>query len=228
MNDLRTILLGEQEWIFLLECAVRASIMFCTVLLLFKFTGKKEVRQFSILELVVLIGLGSALGDPMFYDDVGILPATVAMSIVLLFYRIANTLTNKEPKLAEWLEGGVETVLIDGKIDPKALEREGWSVDDFFGDLRTAHIEHLGQVRAAHIEVDGELSIFFFKDPEVLAGLPIAPGLLKQHVKATELDQRPASCVRCGNTITGPEIPVNCPICAHDRWLPSSSSVRVV
>ncbi len=227
MNDLRTILLGDQQWIFLLECAFRATFMIIMILLLFKITGKKEVRQFSVLELIVLIGLGSALGDPMFYDDVGILPALVAITVVLILYRVMNSWTNRAPKVGEWLSGKVVTVFSDGKIDRNALQHEGWSVEEFFGDLRVAHVEHLGQVKAAHVEVDGDLSIFFRPDDDVMFGLPIAPEKLKDPCSAELIPAGPMSCGRCGNTLIGERKHTLCPNCGSHEWLSASNSKRV-
>lgn len=84
MSDLHTLFLGEDHtWIFLLECALRAALMFVIGLAIMKLSGKKEVRQFSVLELLVIIGLGSALGDPMIYTDSPVLPSAVAMGTVL-------------------------------------------------------------------------------------------------------------------------------------------------
>lgn len=70
MPDWYTLLLGDGgSAAFIAECALRAVLMFMGTLALIKLTGKKEVRQFSLLELLVIIGLGSALGDPMIYSD---------------------------------------------------------------------------------------------------------------------------------------------------------------
>lgn len=49
--------------------------MFTILLLTLKLAGKRGVKQLSIFETVIIIALGSAAGDPMFYEDVGIVPA---------------------------------------------------------------------------------------------------------------------------------------------------------
>ena len=57
MDDWQRILIGDdRSWTFLLETAGRSVFMCVVLLLLFKLTGKKEVRQFSVLELIVIIG----------------------------------------------------------------------------------------------------------------------------------------------------------------------------
>jgi len=227
MNDWQRILIGDgRSWTFLLETAARSAFMCVVLLLLFKLTGKKEVRQFSVLELIVIIGLGSAAGDPMFYRDVPLLPAVIAIFVVLLLYRLMNQWTNRAPRVGEWVEGKVVKVLENGVVDREALNEEGLSLDEFFGDLRTHHVEHLGQVKAAHVEVDGDLSVFFQMDEDVLPGLPIHVGWSNELIPYDQLASGPASCGTCGNTEeTRPY--GKCAKCGTDGWLPAASFKRM-
>ena len=61
--------------IFILEVIFRSTVMFTILLLTLKLAGKRGVKQLSVFETVIIIALGSAAGDPMFYEDVGIMPA---------------------------------------------------------------------------------------------------------------------------------------------------------
>ena len=68
--DWERIVIHDFPWVYLGEVAFRTVFMFLVVLAALTVSGKREVRQLSIYELVLVIGLGSAAGDPMFYDDV--------------------------------------------------------------------------------------------------------------------------------------------------------------
>ncbi|WP_278022113.1 hypothetical protein [Flavobacterium ginsengisoli] len=61
---------------FILEVIFRSTVMFTILLLTLKLAGKRGVKQLSVFETVIIIALGSAAGDPMFYEDVGIIPAS--------------------------------------------------------------------------------------------------------------------------------------------------------
>ena len=93
--DWQTLLLGKDEWSFLLEAAFRSAIMFIIILLSLRFLGKRGITQLSVFELGVIIGLGSAAGDPMFYKEVGLLPGLVVFIIVVSFYKFVTYLVNK-------------------------------------------------------------------------------------------------------------------------------------
>ena len=85
--DWYEIFFGKEEMSFFLEIAFRTVVMFLVVVIGLNFTGKRGVKQLSVFEMVMIISLGSAAGDPMFYKEVGLLQAVVVFAVVLLFYR---------------------------------------------------------------------------------------------------------------------------------------------
>lgn len=227
MSDLHTLFLGEDHaWTFLLECALRAALMFVIALAIMKLSGKKEVRQFSVLELLVIIGLGSALGDPMIYTDSPVLPSAVAMGTVLFCYWALNKWTNRAPKLERFIEGRVTRVLHEGVVDRSALEAEGLSVAEFFGDLRVLHVEHLGQVKSAYVEIDGEVSVFFREPEQTWPGLPLASELLAHPAPLRTLPRSPCCCVHCGLQVQQTDQHI-CPNCGTDTWVPALQGKRI-
>jgi len=225
MSDWHTLFLGaDNTWLFVLECAMRAVIMFVAVLFLFKLTGKREVRQFSVLELIVVIGLGSALGDAMIYTDSPILPSVVAMLVVLLCYWIMNKWMNHSRSLEKLIEGEVIRVFANGVVDTAALKKEGMTVHEFYGELRVHHVEQLGQVKSAYVEIDGELSVFFLPDEEVGYGLPIAPEFLRSQEGITDGQ---VACCGCGTLKEQPFLGMNCERCGAGRWVRTSNAKRI-
>jgi hypothetical protein len=42
---------------------------------------------------VIIIALGSAAGDPMFYEEVGIIPPITVFLVIILLYRLVTWLT---------------------------------------------------------------------------------------------------------------------------------------
>src|SRR5215217_7488373 len=88
----KALLLGDQEWGFLPEAAFRSFVMFVIILLSLRLLGRRGVKQLSVFELGVIIGLGSAAGDPMFYKDVGLLAGLVVFVVVLSLYKLVTFL----------------------------------------------------------------------------------------------------------------------------------------
>ncbi|MGI8583969.1 MAG: DUF421 domain-containing protein [Chitinophagaceae bacterium] len=101
----KELMLGGEDWSFLPETVLRSLIMFIVILISLRLLGKRGVKQLSIFELVVIIGLGSAAGDPMFYKDVGILPAIIVFSMVVGLYSLVTYSIGKNKNFEKLIEG---------------------------------------------------------------------------------------------------------------------------
>ena len=145
--DWQTLLLGKDEWSFLLEAAFRSAIMFIIILLSLRFLGKRGITQLSVFELGVIIGLGSAAGDPMFYKEVGLLPGLVVFIIVVSFYKFVTYLVNKNQQFERFVEGNPVAILEDGQILLSNFKKEPLALNEFLAKLRLKSVSHLGQVQ---------------------------------------------------------------------------------
>ncbi len=166
----KELLLGNENWGFLLEVVFRSFIMFCIIVISLRLLGKRGVKQLSVFELVVIIGLGSAAGDPMFYKDVGLLPALIVFIMVVSLYLLVTYLVGKNKKFEHLVEGKSVCLIKDGKFSINNFEKELMAQDEFFAELRLQSVSHLGQVEEAIIETSGQISLFFYSDDEVNTG----------------------------------------------------------
>lgn len=225
--DWKMLLLGGEEWTFLAETILRTLLMFIIILVGLRLLGKRGVKQLSVFELVVIIGLGSAAGDPMFYKDVGILPALMVFSIVVALYSLITYLIGKNKKFEILLEGKPVGLIKGGAFSVENFEKETLGEDEFFAELRMQSVSQLGQVEEAIVESSGNISIFYYPDEEVKYGLPIMPDSLDA---AQEIVQSPGyySCIFCGYTENlKPFEKYVCPVCKKNKWVKSSNKKRI-
>lgn len=218
--DWERIFIHDFPWSYLGEVAFRTLFMFIVLLTALTVSGKREVRQLSIYELVLVIGLGSAAGDPMFYDDVPLASAIVVFTVMMGCYKLATFISDRNKTVRAVLEGKPVYVIEDGCILTQNFKQEDLGQEELFSDLRMEGIEHLGQVRVAILEHNGQLSVFQFTDDDVRKGLPILPNELKKH---SERVQQPGdyACCACGNVHTF-QAPVNefpCEKCGKNSWV---------
>jgi uncharacterized membrane protein YcaP (DUF421 family) len=224
--DWHSLLLGEEEWSFLPEVLLRSAVMFIVALAALRLIGKRGIMQ-GVFELVTIITLGSAAGDPMFYKKVGLLPAMLVFVSIILMYRFTNFLVARYKLIEHLVEGKHVQLIRDKKFVVENFKPEELSKDEILSDLRMSGVKHLGQVDVAYIEASGKMSVFFLPDEKVDFGLPILPELFEQQVtKITEAGIY--SCSYCGHTekIT----PVNehtCTNCKRTEWVESLNEKRV-
>lgn len=227
--DWHRLLFDDQPYGFFIEILFRTTIMFFAVVFVLRMAGKRGIQQLSIFEMVMIITLGSAAGDSMFYKDVGMLHALAVFAVILVLYRLVILLITKSTKIEIILEGKPVYLLKDGKICIDAIDRGDLGADEFFGELRTKSIEHLGQLRYVILEDTGTLSLFYYADDQVRVGLPILPDEYnkKSHIV---LSDGIYACARCGNTQShkATDITVRCDLCDNGEWVRAIDRKRIV
>lgn len=211
---------------FILEVIFRSTVMFIILLLTLKLAGKRGVKQLSVFETVIVIALGSAAGDPMFYEDVGIVPAAIVFLVIIILYRLVTSLTGKSKKFEEFIEGKTECLINEGKFSVATFKKESLAQDEFFSELRIKSIEHLGQIKNAFLETSGEISVFYYEDKDVKHGLPILPSLF--HKKSKTIPNNGIySCTFCGHTENQKSGIAICEVCSKEEWVEAIKTVRI-
>ncbi|WP_052195530.1 DUF421 domain-containing protein [Deinococcus radiopugnans] len=198
--DWQRIWLGDAPPLFLLEIVFRTVVIFVWLLFLLRLTGKRGLAQLSALELVIVIALGSAAGDPLFYPEVPLLHAMLALALVVGFQRVLARLVVRSERVEAFMDGQPVELVRDGVFSMAALERANLSREDLFEKLRAQGVLQLGEVRRAYFEQDGHLTVFRH-DADPPPGLPVAPpwDLEPPSVLDPDLPQQGfVACLDCG------------------------------
>ncbi len=211
---------------FLFEVAFRCVATYLLLLATLRITGRRGVRQLSIFELSIILALGSAAGDTMFYHDTPLLPVVLVFGLVGGMYWLFNRLTEWFPRFSDWLEGTPVLLIEEGRINMKNLDSLNLTQKELFGELRQQQVEHLGQVRRAYMEATGNLSAYFYAPEAAAPGLPIWPERLaqSQHRGAAA---GPHACCTCGHVqALALGQAATCPVCPGRGWVPVCDSKR--
>lgn len=223
----KELLLGAEEWNFLWETMLRTLIMFIVIMTGLRLLGKRGIKQLSVFELVVIIGLGSAAGDPMFYKDVGILPALVVFSLIIGLYKAITYFIGKSKNFEQLVEGPPICLIKNGKFETDNFKKESLGADEFFAELRQQGVSQLGQIEQAIEESSGNISVFFYSGEEVKYGLPIMPGSIDDAVKEIK-EAGYYACIFCGYTKKlNPVKHHTCAECGKDEWVVASNKKRI-
>ena len=200
--------------------------MFMISLIAMRAIGRRGTKQ-GVFELVLIITLGSAAGDPTLYKDAGLLPALTVFLAIVLMYKIVNFLTARNQFLDDLVEGKHARLVKDGRFYVESGELKDLRHDELFEDLRLKGVEHLGQVDKAYIEASGQLSIYFLPDEKVVHGLPVTPELFD--AQEEEIKEKGIySCCYCGNTKEMMPAKQNiCEICENKKWVKAINDRRV-
>ena len=225
--NLKGLLLGSEDWSFLPEMILRTFVMFIIIIVSLRILGKRGVKQLSIFELVVIISLGSAAGDPMLYKDVGLLTALIAFIIIVGVYSLITYMIGKSQRFEMLMEGKSVSLIKNGFFCIDNFSKEALGADEFFSELRMQSVSQLGQIQEAIQESSGSISIFYYPEEDVKYGLPIMPDSLQawhENIK----DEDYYACVFCGYTEQlKPASSHTCPECKKLKWVKASCKKRI-
>jgi uncharacterized membrane protein YcaP (DUF421 family) len=211
---------------YLWEIAVRTIFMFLFLIIVLKFLSKRGVKQLSVFELAILIALGSATGDPMFYHNVPVTHGIAVLVVVIILYRVITSLTARFKLMELVLEGKPKCLLRDGVIDYPMYKKLGLPYDKFFAELRLKGVDQLGQLRTVYLETSGEMSVYYLPDEAVKPGLQIFPEILSNPI-TTVTKQDQYACVHCGQVQHLSQGDTTCSICENNQWTKASAAIRV-
>ncbi|WP_343620257.1 DUF421 domain-containing protein [Acinetobacter proteolyticus] len=219
------IFIYDTSWDLVLEIIVRCFVMFFLILIFLKLSGKRGIRQLSIFEVAIILSLGSAAGDPMFIDEAPIAQAFVVMCTIIVLYRLITWAMMKSKKFEILLEGKPLCIVENGLMVIQDMQKEKYSHDEFFAEMRQQSVEHLGQVKVALLETDGCLSLLFFTKDETKWGLPLFPhDYKKTDYLNTELFY---SCMYCGMTQRLLNLDHECVRCKGKDWTKSLQTPHI-
>lgn len=210
---------------YLLEILLRGFIIYMVVLIALRFTGRRGIKQLSLLELILLITLGSASGDFIFYRYVPVIPVVFVFIAIISFYKFTAYLISKNDKVRSLLEGEPIVLIEDGRFVYENLDIESYSKKEHYAQLRLNNVEHLGQIKRAILETSGDISLYFFPDKDIRFGLPIIPPFKRpaNDIKETGM----YSCMECGNT-KELNTPRKCEVCGHKKWVKAICTKRIL
>ena len=167
------IFLGDLTVELVIEIVLRTAVMYLYTLALVRVLGKRGLGQLSPFELVIIVALGSAVGDPMFYTDVPLAHGIIVITAVVALERTLVKLTERHKNVERLIESVPVLLVRDGVLLADALDKEDLSQNEVFMGLRERRGAP-GEVRRAYLEPSGHISVFKEKSPAAM-GTSILP-----------------------------------------------------
>ena len=177
--DLQRMFFGDYPPLFYAEVAFRITVIYGYTLVLIRWIGARGVAQLSMIEFLLVIAIGSAVGDSLFYPDVPLIPAMLAILLVVVFNKLIDQIILRSARATRVLEGSPQVVVTDGQVHVGKLKKQGISPPELFMKLRDKGVTDLAEVRFAVLEANGAVSVLSHTgdDQPAVAGLFGAPAI---------------------------------------------------
>jgi uncharacterized membrane protein YcaP (DUF421 family) len=141
------------------EVVLRTAIVYLFLVAALRLSGKREVAQMTVLELVVILVISDAVQNSMVGDNTSVYGGLIAVVTLLTLDFLLRSLSRRSKKVRHVIEGEPRLIVRDGRLLLHAIEEEGLGVDDVRAAVREHGLSRIEDVRFAVLETNGTISV---------------------------------------------------------------------
>ncbi len=142
-----------------LELVLRTAVVYVLFLGGLRLFGKREVGQFTLFDLALLLLAANALQPAMTGPDNSLPGAAIILATIFSLNRGVAELRERSSLARRILESSPTIIGRDGRWLPEVVEREGLDDNDLAAALREHALDRVEEIRLAVLEEDGTISI---------------------------------------------------------------------
>jgi len=143
----------------LIAIIIRTVLVYLAVLIGLRLSGKREIGQMTVFDLVVLLLLANAVQNAMVGPDTSVTGGLLAALVLLVLNFLIARSGLRWPKIRRLVEGSPTLLILHGDIIPEHLRREGLDRETLESALREHGVMEVSQVEMAVLEIDGSISV---------------------------------------------------------------------
>jgi uncharacterized membrane protein YcaP (DUF421 family) len=138
---------------------VRAVVVYVVVLMLLRLTGKRQVANLGLSELVALLLISNAVQNSMNGGDSSLAGGLVLAGVIMVLSFMAAVLTYFSRDWERFIQGRPTLLIHHGTLLRHNLRKELLSIRELRALVRKQGIHDLHEVEEAVLESDGYVSI---------------------------------------------------------------------
>ena len=143
----------------MLGIIIRTTAIYFLILIGLRLSGKREIGQMTVFDLVVLLLLANAVQNAMVGQDTSLVGGVLAALVLLILNAIIARLQFHLPKFRRLVDGTPTVLVSQGKIIQKNMELEGVDEDTLAASFRKQGVADIDGVQLAVLEIDGSISV---------------------------------------------------------------------
>ena len=124
-----------------------------------RVVGRRQLGQLTVIDLVVILVLGSAVETAMIHGNTSLAAGLVSMSTLLAVNALLTRVFLRSARLRHLVGGGPLVLVRDGRPVEEHLKRAGMSMDDLLEALRDRGYSDTNGIGYVVLETDGTVSV---------------------------------------------------------------------
>jgi uncharacterized membrane protein YcaP (DUF421 family) len=142
-------------------------LLFFVGIFLLRISGRKSISQMTLGTTIVMISIGTIIVQPII--ETSVIRTIIAASIFIVLLILLEFLQIKSNFIENIVSGKSLTVIENGKINEKNLNKLRLSVDQLEKRLRQKGVSSIGDIRTATLETNGQLGYELNDDAKPLS-----------------------------------------------------------
>lgn len=175
--DFGRILFGDFNPLIYLEIILRVLIIMSYTILIIRWIGKRVVGSLGSADVLLIIALGSSVGDAMFYPTIPLSVAITVITLVAAFQKLYVYIGIKYGAVRKVTHPTVLKLVENGQLLTENFTVDEIDENEVYMLLRQSGIRYLSEVEHAYYEQSGKLSVYKYEHPKM------ERSILPEHLK---------------------------------------------
>ncbi len=141
------------------ELVIRTAVIYLLFLLFLRLSGKRQLGQFTLFDIALVLLAANALQPAMTGPDQSITGGVIIVITMFALNRLVAEARLRIPAVRRLLEFEPTVIGQDGQWLMSELDRQELDLDDVDAALREHGLGRVDQVKLAVLEEDGSISI---------------------------------------------------------------------
>lgn len=143
---------------------IRTLITYIVLIISIKLTGKRQVGEMQLSELITAFLISEVAASPLCDPDIPLVYGFVPILLLVSVEIIVSFVTTKSIFFKKLFQSPPTVIISNGKLNIHALSKQRLSVDELISSLRLKDIADISKLDFCFLEHDGQISAFTSDD----------------------------------------------------------------
>jgi|SRR5690606_16313465 len=143
-----------------METVLRGVAIYFLLLIVLRLAGRRSLGELTPFDFVLLLIIAETTQQALLGDDFSLTNAAILIVTLFSIDIVLSYLKRSSPFVDKILEGRPTVLVLDGRLDEKAMKKSRVDESDILESARKSQgLENLSQVKHAILEVSGDISV---------------------------------------------------------------------
>ncbi len=155
----------NMDYKMMLAVTFRTAIVTLLIVFVIKWLGNKGLGQLSSIELIIILGLGNAVSEPMLNPNETSIPQGFTVIIIAIaIFKMYDYLTTRYKRFSKVIVSKPILLVKDGNISHESMLKARISREEFDSYLRLSGTDDISDIKLSYLEINGQVSFIKTKE----------------------------------------------------------------